>query len=82
MALHLPTGSLKTHSGLEPVPRCEPSIYHSSPYANDIATAPSGTLKTNNNNKYITLISNNNVIPLVRIIANQLFVPKQSPTHC
>ena len=27
MALHLPIGSLKTHSGLEPVSRCEPSTY-------------------------------------------------------
>ena len=25
MVLHLPIGRLKTHSGLEPVPRCEPS---------------------------------------------------------
>ena len=24
MALHLPIGPLKTHSGLEPVPKCEP----------------------------------------------------------
>ena len=27
MALHLPIGPLKTRSGLEPVPRCEPSTY-------------------------------------------------------
>ena len=27
VALHLPIGSLKTHSGLEPVPICEPSTY-------------------------------------------------------
>ena len=27
MALHLPIGLLKTRSGLEPVPRCEPSTY-------------------------------------------------------
>ena len=27
MALHLPIGPLKTCSGLEPVPRCEPSTY-------------------------------------------------------
>ena len=27
MALHLPTGPLKTRSGLEPVLRCEPSLY-------------------------------------------------------
>ena len=27
VAIHLPTGSLKTRSGLEPVPRCEPSNY-------------------------------------------------------
>ena len=27
MALHLPTGTLKTCSGLEAVPRCEPSTY-------------------------------------------------------
>ena len=27
MALHLPIGSLKTRSGLEPVRRCEPSTY-------------------------------------------------------
>ena len=39
MALHLPIGSLKTQSGLEPVPRCEPS-----PLADDITTAPSGPM--------------------------------------
>ena len=27
VALHLPTGPLKTCSGLEPVPRCQPSTY-------------------------------------------------------
>ena len=27
MDIHLPIGSLKTHSGLEPVLRCEPSTY-------------------------------------------------------
>ena len=27
VALHLPIGPLKTRSGLEPVPRCEPSTY-------------------------------------------------------
>ena len=27
LALHLPTGPLKISSGLEPVPRCEPSTY-------------------------------------------------------
>ena len=27
VALHLPIGSLKTHSGLEPVPRCERGTY-------------------------------------------------------
>ena len=27
VALHLPTGHLKTQSRLEPVPRCEPSTY-------------------------------------------------------
>ena len=27
MALHLPTGPLKTRSGYEPVPRCEPRTY-------------------------------------------------------
>ena len=27
MAIHLPTGSLKTSSGLELLPRCEPSTY-------------------------------------------------------
>ena len=27
MALHLPIGRFKTRSGLEPVPRCEPSTY-------------------------------------------------------
>ena len=40
MAIHLPFGSLKTRSGLEPVPRCEPSTYQ--PLADDITTAPSG----------------------------------------
>ena len=35
MALHLPIGSLKTHSGLELLPRYEPSTYQ-------LATAPSG----------------------------------------
>ena len=39
MALHLPIGHLKTRSGLEPVPRCEPSTI--SPLAHDITTAPS-----------------------------------------
>ena len=38
VAVHLPIGSLKTRSGLEPVPRCEPT----SPLADDIATALSG----------------------------------------
>ena len=28
VALHLPNGPLKTSSGLEPVPECEPSTYH------------------------------------------------------
>ena len=28
MAIHIPIGSLKTRSGLEPVPRCKPSTYH------------------------------------------------------
>ena len=37
MASHLPIGSLKTCSGLEPVPRCK-----TSPLADDITTAPSG----------------------------------------
>ena len=27
MALHLPIETLKTRSGLEPIPRCEPSTY-------------------------------------------------------
>ena len=27
MGLHLPTGSLKTRTGLEPVSRCEPDTY-------------------------------------------------------
>ena len=36
--LHLPIGPLKTSSGFELVPRCEPT----SPLADDIATAPSG----------------------------------------
>ena len=30
VALHLPTGPLKTRSELEPVPRCEPSTYQPS----------------------------------------------------
>ena len=38
MALHLPIGSLKTRSGLEPVSRCEPSTYQ--------PTAPSGPVTT------------------------------------
>ena len=38
MALHLPIGSLKTRSGLEPVSRCEPSTYQ--------PTAPSGSVTT------------------------------------
>ena len=29
VTLHLPIGSLKTRSGLEPVPRTEPSTYQS-----------------------------------------------------
>ena len=37
MAIHLPIRSLKNRSGLEPVPRCEPSLL-----ADDITTAPSG----------------------------------------
>ena len=36
MALHIPTGTLKSHSGFEPVP--------TSPLADDIATAPSGSV--------------------------------------
>ena len=40
MALHLPIGPLKPRSGLEPVPRCEPSTYQ------HIATAPSGPVKS------------------------------------
>ena len=28
VAIHLPIGFLKTRSGSEPVPRCEPSTYH------------------------------------------------------
>ena len=36
MALHLPIGPLKTRSGLEPVP--------TSPLADDIVTAPSGSV--------------------------------------
>ena len=27
VAIHLPIGSLKTRSGFEPVPRCEPGTY-------------------------------------------------------
>ena len=42
MTLHLPIGSLKTHSRLEPVPKCEPSTYQ--PIADDITTAPSVNL--------------------------------------
>ena len=38
MAIHLPTGPLKTRSGLEQVPRCEPSTYQ---IADDIANPPS-----------------------------------------
>ena len=40
VALYLPTGPLKTYSGYESVPRCEPSTYQ--PLANDLATKPSG----------------------------------------
>ena len=39
MALHLPIGPLKTRSGLEPVPRCEPGNYQPM-----TATAPSGPI--------------------------------------
>ena len=35
VVIHIPTGSLKNCSGLEPVQRCEPSTH-------DLATAPSG----------------------------------------
>ena len=38
MATHLQIGPLKTRSGLEAVPRYEPSTYQ----PDDIATAPSG----------------------------------------
>ena len=38
MTIHLPIGSLKTRSGLEPVPRCEASTYQ--------PTAPSGPVET------------------------------------
>ena len=41
MATHLPTGPLKTRSGLEPVPTCEPITYQPIS-ADDITTAPSG----------------------------------------
>ena len=40
MAIHLPIGSLKTRSGLEPLPRMNP--VPTSPLADDITTAPSG----------------------------------------
>ena len=40
MSLFPPTGHLKTSSGLEPVPRCEPNTYQ--PISYDIATAPPG----------------------------------------
>ena len=44
MVIHLPIGSLKTRSGLVPVPRCEPSTYQ--PITDDITTAPSGPVYT------------------------------------
>ena len=47
MALHLPTGPLKTHSGLKPVPRCEPSTYQL--IIDDLATVPSGLVSYNKN---------------------------------
>ena len=47
MALHLPIGPLKTHSGLDSVPRCEPST---SQLADDIATEPSGPVGINSRN--------------------------------
>ena len=40
MDIHLPIESLKPRSGLELVPRCEPSTYQ--PFADDITIAPSG----------------------------------------
>ena len=40
-ALHLPTGPLKTRSGLKPVPRCEHSTYQPI-VPSDLATVPSG----------------------------------------
>ena len=48
VAIHLPTGPLKTHSGLEPVPRYEPSTYQL--LADDITTAPSGPVQGPLNN--------------------------------
>ena len=42
MALHLSNGPLKTRSGLELVPRCEPSIYQLNSYLKYLATASSG----------------------------------------
>ena len=47
MALHIPIGHLKTRSGLEPVPRCEPNRLPTSPLADDITTASSSKLKKN-----------------------------------
>ena len=38
MTLHLPVGSLKTFSGLEPVPA------PNNPLTNDLATVPSGSV--------------------------------------
>ena len=46
MAIHLSIGSLKTCSGLEPVPRCEPSTYQ--PISHDITTALSGPVQWQN----------------------------------
>ena len=50
MAIHLPIGSLKTRSGLEPVPRCEPSTY----LADDITSAPSGPVKNHSTDEHLS----------------------------
>ena len=42
VALHLLIGSLKTHSGLEPVPRCEPSTYQPISWCHNHCTIGAG----------------------------------------
>ena len=57
MTLHLPIGSLKPRSVLEPVPRCEPNTFIS-PLVFDMATAPSGRYLWPGNGWAITMPHN------------------------